>query len=134
MDSLKQETQGLQKEKEVRFLVVFILVACRVGDDFHSMWKFLGYGSNPCHSSNPSCCSDSPGSLTHCASRELLAYLFFGVFCLSLIFIEVKFTNIKLTFLLKCILFTVLCFCCTAKWLDYYIYILFLILFQYDLS
>ena len=31
-----------------------------------SVWKFLGQGSNPCHSSDPGCCSvDDTRSLTH---------------------------------------------------------------------
>ena len=33
-----------------------ILAAC--------MWKFPGQGSNPCHSSDPGCCSDNARSLT----------------------------------------------------------------------
>ena len=37
----------------------------------HSMWKFLGQGSNLCHGSDPSCCSDNTGSLTYCSIREL---------------------------------------------------------------
>ena len=36
-----------------------------------SMWNFLGQGSNPCYSSNPSHCSDSARSLTCCAIEEL---------------------------------------------------------------
>ena len=35
------------------------------------MLKFLGQGSNPCHSSDLSCCSDNAGSLTCRATREL---------------------------------------------------------------
>ena len=35
------------------------------------MWKIPGQGLKPCHSSNPSLCSDNTGSLTHCATREL---------------------------------------------------------------
>ena len=42
----------------------------------HSMWKFLGHRLNPCHSSNPSHCSNNARSLTHCATRELLMYKF----------------------------------------------------------
>ena len=38
-----------------------------------SMWKFLGQGLNPCHSSDLNPCSDNAGSLTHCAARELLS-------------------------------------------------------------
>ena len=36
----------------------------------HSLWKFLGQGWNPWHSSNPSHCGDNTGSLTRCATRE----------------------------------------------------------------
>lgn len=43
-----------------------------------TMWKFLGQGSNPHHSSNPSCCSDNTGSLTCCATGEILALFFFA--------------------------------------------------------
>ena len=34
------------------------------------MKKFLGRGSNLCHSSDPGCSSDSTGSLTCWATRE----------------------------------------------------------------
>ena len=44
-----------------------------------SMWKFLGQGSNLCHSNNLGCCSDNTGSLTRCASREFLEFLFSGI-------------------------------------------------------
>ena len=40
----------------------------------HSMWKFLGQGSNPHHSSNPSRCNDNARSLTHCTKREFPFY------------------------------------------------------------
>lgn len=48
MDSLKQETQGLQKEKEVRFLyqLVFILMAffpSYLKDYFYSNSKKMNY-------------------------------------------------------------------------------------------
>ena len=33
-------------------------------------------GSNPCHSSDPSCCSDNAGFLTHCNTTELFNVLF----------------------------------------------------------
>ena len=36
-----------------------------------SMWKFLGQGSNPCHSSDLSHCSDNARSLICCSTREL---------------------------------------------------------------
>ena len=32
--------------------------------------------SNPCHTSDPSCCSDNAGSLTHCNTTELFNVLF----------------------------------------------------------
>lgn len=38
----------------------------------HSMWKFLDQGSNPSHSSDPSCCSDNARSST----PELLEVFF----------------------------------------------------------
>ena len=38
--------------------------------------KFLRQGSNPCQSSDPSCCSDNIGSVTHCTTKELLLYFF----------------------------------------------------------
>ena len=37
----------------------------------HGIWKIPGQGSKLHHSSNPSCCSDNAGSLTHWATREL---------------------------------------------------------------
>ena len=37
----------------------------------HSTWKFLGQGSNPCHSSDSSHRSDNAGSLTPCTTKEL---------------------------------------------------------------
>ena len=40
----------------------------------HSMWKFLGQGSNLCHRSNPSCWSDNTRSFIHCAIKELLKF------------------------------------------------------------
>ena len=33
------------------------------------MWKFPGQGSNTCHSSNPSCCSDNARSLAHWVTK-----------------------------------------------------------------
>ena len=38
----------------------------------HGMWTFPGQGLDLRHSSDPSCCSDTTRSLTHCATRELL--------------------------------------------------------------
>ena len=42
----------------------------------HSIWKFPGQGLNLCYSSNPSCCSASARSLTHCAIVELQKTVF----------------------------------------------------------
>ena len=41
-----------------------------------NIWKFPGQGLNLHHSSNPSCCSDSIRSLTHCPTRQLHESLF----------------------------------------------------------
>ena len=40
------------------------------------IWKFLGQGSNPNHSRNPSCCSDNTRFLTCCTTRELYRGIF----------------------------------------------------------
>ena len=42
----------------------------------HSMWKFLGQGSNLYYSSDLSHCSDNAGSLTCCATTLLKAFKF----------------------------------------------------------
>ena len=34
------------------------------------MWKFLDLAFNPCHGSNPSCCSGNTGSLPCCTPQE----------------------------------------------------------------
>ena len=39
------------------------------------MCKFLGWGSNPCGSTDPGCCGDNAGSLTCCATGERLCSL-----------------------------------------------------------
>ena len=59
----------------LRKLVILILFfGCT-----HGMQNFPGQGLNPSHSSDPGHCSDNTGSLTHCATRELLVFcLFFG--------------------------------------------------------
>ena len=49
------------------FLFVCLFVFCHICD----MWEFPGQGSNLCHSSNLSHCSDSARSLTGCTMREL---------------------------------------------------------------
>ena len=48
------------------FFVFFVFFGCA-----GNMQKFLGQESDLCHSSNPCCCSDDAGSLTHCTTREL---------------------------------------------------------------
>ena len=53
-----------------------------------SMRKLLGQGGNPCHSSDPSHCSDHVGSLTCYATREfliLLSFLLLWQICFSLL-------------------------------------------------
>ena len=40
------------------------------------IWKFVGRGSNPSHSSDPICYGDDTGSLTSCAPRELQDLIF----------------------------------------------------------
>ena len=46
----------------------------------HGMPRFLGQGSNPSHSSNPSWCSDNTRSLTHRATRGPLFSFFLSFF------------------------------------------------------
>ena len=46
-------------------------------DHTHGMRKFLDQELNPYYSRNPSCCSDSAGSLTCCMTRELSFKYFF---------------------------------------------------------
>ena len=53
-----------------RKLLLSILYLCIFGHAL-SMWKFLGQGLNPHHSSNLGHCSDDTGSLTCCTTREL---------------------------------------------------------------
>lgn len=67
--------------KYVKFFIyiyVIILVMLSIYLNFffffchtHSMWKFPGQGSNPCHSSDLNHISDNAESLTHWATREL---------------------------------------------------------------
>ena len=52
----------------------------------HSIWKFLGQGSNPCHSSNPSHCSDTTRFLTHCATKELQDFIILIQCCLCTLY------------------------------------------------
>ena len=46
----------------------------------HGMWKFLGQGSNPCHSSDLSCCNDNVRCLIYCITMECQSLLVFGPF------------------------------------------------------
>ena len=54
------------------YLFIFLLLFVHA----HGTWKFPDQGSNPHHSSNPSCCKDNAISLTHWATRELPISLF----------------------------------------------------------
>ena len=61
------------------------------GEHTHRMWKFPGQGSNPYHSINPSHSSENPGSLAHCATRELQRgyfYLFLFIYLFIYSFIS----------------------------------------------
>ena len=55
----------------IKWLICFLFFSF---DCTCSMWKFLGQGSNSCHSSDPRCCSGNTGSLTCCAAGELQFY------------------------------------------------------------
>ena len=59
------EIKSIRRANCMGFFLLFFGHTC-------SMWKFLGQGSNPCHHSDPNRCSDNAGSLTCCATRELL--------------------------------------------------------------
>ena len=48
------------------YLLLFFFLGCTF-----SMQKFLGQGSNPCHTSDPDCCNDNTRFLTCCITREL---------------------------------------------------------------
>ena len=50
--------------------VCFVFVSLGFFGCTHSIWKFLGQGSNPNHSSGPSHCSDIPGSLIPCTQEN----------------------------------------------------------------
>ena len=43
----------------------------------HGMWKFLGQGENPYHSSDPSHCNDNASSLTSYTTRNSIPSFFF---------------------------------------------------------
>lgn len=55
---------GLYWGTDFIFLFLFFGYTC-------GMWKFLGQGSNPHHSSRLGCYSDTARSSTHCATRKL---------------------------------------------------------------
>ena len=46
----------------------------------HGIQTFLGQGLNPCHCSDPSCCSDNARSLSCCITREFLFSVCFILF------------------------------------------------------
>ena len=52
------------KSQNIHFYLVYKSFSLFFFGCVHGMWKFLGQGSNPCHSSSQSYCSDSAGSLT----------------------------------------------------------------------
>ena len=54
------------------------------------MWKIPGQGSNPGHSSDLSHCTDNAGSLTHCATKELLMWYILKKFCVQFLFFTYK--------------------------------------------
>ena len=64
------KTRSNSFETDDDFDLGLFLVFVSVFGHFHSMWKFLGQGTNLCYSSNPSCCSDNAGSLTYHTTRE----------------------------------------------------------------
>ena len=67
-------------------LFIYFYFAERFFCHAHGMQKFLGQGSNPCHSGDPSHCSDNTGSSTHYTARELPLnnfLLFFFQMCFS---------------------------------------------------
>ena len=66
-DSMRYLNHGTTRELPFQFLKFIYLFI--VG---HVMWKFLGQGSNPHHSSDPSCCTDDAGPSTCYVTRELL--------------------------------------------------------------
>ena len=47
------------------FFLSFLFFGCTYG-----MWRCMGQRLNPCHSSDPSWCSDITGFLTCCTARE----------------------------------------------------------------
>ena len=66
----------------------------------HRMWKFLGQGSNPHHSSDQSYCSDCAGSLTCCTQGNLPHYdshLLFSLFCIREAGMRLKLCQSELT-------------------------------------
>ena len=58
---------------------LFFILFCFFGLAYGT-WKFLGQKSNPHHSSNPGGYSDSAGSLTCYATRELWSYYYYFCF------------------------------------------------------
>ena len=60
----------LYKTLFIFFVLVLFSLFCFVSGCVHSMWNFLGEGSNSHHSSSPSHHSDNARSLTCCSTRE----------------------------------------------------------------
>ena len=65
LEGVTEAQNGKSFPELVIFFFFFFFFGCTYG-----MWKFPSQGLNQCHSSDPS--SDSTGSLTYCATRELL--------------------------------------------------------------
>ena len=66
-------------------LFLLLLLFCHA----HSTWEFLGQRWNLQHSSNPGHCSDNVGSLTYCATGEVLERaILVSVLYLSLCYIS----------------------------------------------
>ena len=58
-------------EAEFHHYFVKTTIFCFVFGRAQGVWKNPGQRWNPCHSSDPSCCSDNTRSLTCCTTREL---------------------------------------------------------------
>ena len=69
---------GISRNQGVTLLLCFFVFFLFWGAGAYvcTTWKFLGWGSNPRHSSDPSCCSDTR-SLTCCTARELCVFRFY---------------------------------------------------------
>ena len=72
------------------------------------MWKVLAQGSNLSINSNPSCCSDSVGSLTHCGTWELCHFypIFKGVIFWFIYLFFLFFVYYGYKFFVRSVIFT----------------------------